>query len=219
LAGDDHRELESDLIKKLEKIRARLSDIFFNLADDLAERNEISAAREEPFPNNGSVELEPVSIELTPVDSSKLSEKSSRVDFFEVLEDVSEDDNFIKEIEKRILKKFNDLDESFMYLGILKNLPLPDSSKLFEEKFEEIIELSKDVWKNRKYPARKELFVKFGEDYENIENLIHANDALDPIYEGLKQVYEDLEQLRDSGVSFEERKEKIKSIFSCYKAG
>jgi len=219
LAGDDHRELESDLIKKIEKIRARLSDIFFNLADDFAEKNEISGAREKPFTDNGSVGSEPVSIELTPVDSSKLSEKYSRVDFFEVLEDVSEDDNFIKEIEKRILKKFNDLDESFMYLGILKNLPLPDSSQLFEEKFEVIIELSEDVWESRKYPARKELFVKLGENYENIENLIHANDALDPIYEGVKHVYEDLEQLRDSGVSFEEGKEKIKSVFSCYRAG
>lgn len=219
MAGDDHRELESDLIKNLEKIKARLSDIFFNLADDLAERNKISAAQEEDSSNNGSIALEPVSVELTPVDSSGVSEACSQVDYFEVVEDGSEDDDFIKEIEERILKKFNDLGESFMYLGILKKLTLPDAMKVFEEKFELILKLSEDIWKSRVYPDRERLFVEIGEDYENLKKLTHANEALDPIYDGLKQVYEDLEQLRDSGLGLEEGKEKIKSIFSCSSVG
>ena len=118
----------------------------------------------------------------------------------------------MKEIERRIAHQLAQIEESFTYLGVLKNTPLMEAMQAFEKKIGSIIGLSDKIWRQEDFPERDKLFADLGEDYQNILNLIHANDALNPIYDGLKQIYDDMAQFRDMGLSLEEAKEKLKEI-------
>ncbi len=99
--------------------------------------------------------------------------------------------------EKNIVGQLIEIEESFTYLGVLKDLPLMDAMQAFEKASTKVIELSERIWEEQEFPDRRELFTELGEDYDKIEKLLHANDALDPIYNGLKQILRYLEQLRD----------------------
>ncbi len=114
--------------------------------------------------------------------------------------------------EKNIAAQLKEIEESFTYLGVLKDMPLMDAMQGFENASNKIIELSERTWKEQKFPDRRGLFSELGENYENIEKLLHANDALNPIYIGLEKIYRYLERLRDAGVSLAEAKERLKAI-------
>ena len=86
----------------------------------------------------------------------------------------------MEEIEKRIAHLLAQVEESFTYLGVLKNTPLMEAMQAFEKKIENIIGLSEKIWRKEDFPERDKLFSELGEDYQKILNLIHANDALNP---------------------------------------
>ncbi len=114
--------------------------------------------------------------------------------------------------EKDIADQLIEIEESYTYLGILKDLPLMDAMQAFEKASAKIIKLSERIWKEQEFPDRRGLFTELGEDYDEIEKLLHANDALDPIYNGLKQIFRYLEQLRDDGVSLAEAQDRLGTI-------
>ncbi len=118
----------------------------------------------------------------------------------------------MSELERKILNHLDKIEESFTYLGVLKDLPLMESMQLFDNAFERFLNLAGRIWDNKGYLDRKELFDEIGEDYNKIKNLIHANDALSPIYNGFRAVYKYLEQLNDQGATLEEGREKIQAI-------
>jgi hypothetical protein len=121
----------------------------------------------------------------------------------------------IPESEKTITYHFICIEESLTYLGVLKNLPLMEATQVFESKLDKIIEigLSAMTGDNREFPAREELFSRLDEDLAEIENLLHANEALDPIYDGMKLIFKEMEQLHDSGMSLEEGRKKLRQLF------
>lgn len=119
--------------------------------------------------------------------------------------------------ERNIKDQFNQIKESFTYLGVLKDMPLTDAMQAVENVSHKIIKLSERTWKKQKFPDRKGLFTELGEDYDKIETLLYSNEALSPIYSGFKQIYRYLEQMRDAGVSLAEAKERLKAIIESKK--
>jgi hypothetical protein len=111
------------------------------------------------------------------------------------------------------------LDDSFMYLGVLKKLSLPESNQFFEEKFFILLKLFERVWENEGYPEKEQVFSMAGEDYSTLNRLIHSGDALQPIYEGLKNVYANVERFKTSGMSLGESINTLKTLFRNRKQG
>ena len=125
------------------------------------------------------------------------------------------------DLEQSIAEELGKVEESFMYLGVLKNTPLMEAMQAFENAFQRVIDLYAELWGkngNEAYPSRDRLFIALGEDYDKIKNLIHGNEALDPIYEGLRQVHECLLKMREDGMSWEEGKERLIGIKEGRKA-
>lgn len=189
---DDSLDFEPEIIEKLEDLRARLSDILYNIADDFSESNEAIATSEDVY------QEEIPQQEASQQDNSELPDT--------------------REIDESIKKQFSELDENFMYLGVLKNMSLPEATQLFEGKSEEILKLSKLVWEKEKYPEYNKVFELLGEDYEKITKMLHASDALDPIYENLRIVHENLEEMRDKKIALEKGKEKVTELIKKRKS-
>ena len=129
----------------------------------------------------------------------------------------SVDGNQIKTLSDNISTAFKELDDSFMYLGVLKKLPLPDATRFFENRFPDILLLFEKVWKNETYPEKEVVFSIAGEDFSELNKLIHSGDAIQPIYEGLKTVYENVEEFKNSGMSQPDSLETLKDIFASRK--
>ena len=146
-------------------------------------------------------------IQLTPVKSTGSAKEKSK----KTSPGMSEDQ--LKTISDNISTAFRELDDSFMYLGVLKKLPLPEATKFFEEKFLRILKLFEKVWKSQAYPEKDTVFSSAGEDFSKLNKLIHSGDAVEPIYEGLKTVYENVEQFRDSGMSQPDAIKMLKEIY------
>lgn len=106
----------------------------------------------------------------------------------------------VEEVAASLEKQFTTLKDNFMYLGVLKSLPLPEAMGLFDARWDGIEDLADRAWQRMDYPVREELFALLSEEYSRIETLVHANDALNPIYNGLERVYDDLQRLRDAGM-------------------
>ena len=113
------------------------------------------------------------------------------------------------DIEKGIADELQKVEESYTYLGVLKNAPLLEAMEAFNNAFMKIIDLYARLWSTEEYLACDKMFVALGEDYDLIKDLIHGNEALQPIYDGLKQVHYYLQQMRDAGMSWEEGKQKL----------
>jgi len=184
-----------ELTGKLEEIRIRLADILFNLADDFIQRNEALDLLEETAVEQPS-----------PIDNDE--EKAAD----------EMESHLLKEVEAVIKQQFESLDESFMYLGILKNMPLPEAMQLFKEKSDRISDISRLSWNRQEYPDHQKLFEMLGEDYQEIKKILHAGDAIDPIYDKLKTVHEYLVKLRDKSIGYEEVKQKILELINTWKA-
>jgi len=184
-----------ELTGKLEEIRIRLADILFNLADDFIQRNEDLDLLEETAVEQPS-----------PIDNDE--EKAAD----------EMESHLLKEVEAVIKQQFESLDESFMYLGILKNMPLPEAMQLFKEKSDRISDISRLSWNRQEYPDHQKLFEMLGEDYQEIKKILHAGDAIDPIYDKLKTVHEYLVKLRDKSIGYEEVKQKILELINTWKA-
>jgi len=121
----------------------------------------------------------------------------------------------VVDLDQTIAEELGKVEESFMYLGVLKNTPLMEAMQAFDNAFQRVVDLYADLWgKNGKeeYPSRDRLFIALGEDYDKIKGLIHGNEALDPIYSGLRHVHDYLLKLRDEGMSWEEGKERLIGI-------
>lgn len=144
-------------------------------------------------------------IQLTPIKSSVGSKDTKTAPAI--------DEGKLKSISGNISQAFRELDDSFMYLGVLKKLPLPEATRFFEEKFISILKLFEKVWENQSYPEKEVVFSLSGEDFSQLKKLIHSGDAVEPIYDGLKTVYENVEQFRDSGMSQPDAMESLKEIF------
>ena len=150
-------------------------------------------------------------IELTPVTASKTAKEKSKKTAPTI------DNDQLKAVSENISLAFKDLDDSFMYLGVLKKLPLPEATRFFEEKFGMILQLFEKVWENQAYPEKDIVFSLAGEDFSKLKKLIHSGDAVEPIYEGLKTVYENVEQFRDFGLKQPDAMEALKEIFKTRK--
>ncbi len=155
-------------------------------------------------------------IELTPLkqtpdvkDSPDLMPAGSKWDI---------EDPQLKNIKDLICSGLKELDDSFMYLGVLKKQPLPDAMVFFETKIQHVYALLEGVWENRAFPGKKQLFSEIGEDYIKLTRLIHSGDAINPIYENLKNVYENVEALRDSGIGRWNAISLVKHIFTHRKS-
>ena len=51
----------------------------------------------------------------------------------------------------------------------------------------------------------------------NSNKLIHSGDAINPIYDNLKIVYHNVEQLRDAGISLQESMVSLRELFDATK--
>ena len=117
------------------------------------------------------------------------------------------------DVQKEIAEQLVQIEESFLYLGVLKKTPLMEAMSLYDDKFEMILALSNKVWGEKApYPEREDLFAAVGETYEQIASLLHANDALNPIYDGIKNIYGYFESLRDAGMGREEAVARVAEI-------
>jgi hypothetical protein len=151
-------------------------------------------------------------IELTPVKSSSSPDSELREDSHSIPEKITLSHQLVAVCEN-ITHTFKELDDSFMYLGVLKKLSLPESNRFFEEKFFFLLKLFEKVWDNEAYPEKDQVFSIAGEDYSTLNQLIHSGDATQPIYDGLKNVYSNVEQFRDSGLSLPESIHTLKTLF------
>lgn len=76
-----------------------------------------------------------------------------------------------------------------------------EAMTIYDDKFDSIMALSNLIWEeNAAYPERDELFAAVGETYDDIANLLHANDALNPIYDGIKVIFEYFQKLHGEGM-------------------
>lgn len=116
------------------------------------------------------------------------------------------------DIDKCIAEEFVKIEENYTYLGVLKSSPLMEAMMAFENAFARMVDLLEITWQKQEMLPREQLFVELGEDYSTVKNLNHADDALEPIYDGIRQVYEYMAQFRDSGMSLEEGREKLIAI-------
>ncbi|MCP4755676.1 MAG: hypothetical protein GY866_32840, partial [Proteobacteria bacterium] len=120
---------------------------------------------------------------------------------------------FIKEQEENIKKAFKELEDSFMYLGVLKKMALPMAMMLLESNYDNSLKIFKIAWNGQSFPPHEELFSTLNEDYGELTKMANADDVIHPISDQMKVVFENLEQLRDAGMSWEEGKEKILECF------
>lgn len=116
------------------------------------------------------------------------------------------------DIDKCIAEEFVKIEENYTYLGVLKSSPLMEAMMAFENAFVRIVDLLEITWQKQEMLPREKLFVELGEDYPTVKNLNHADDALEPIYDGIRQIYEYMAQFRDAGMSLEEGREKLIAI-------
>jgi hypothetical protein len=151
-------------------------------------------------------------IELTPVTSSIGPDSQPLADNPPIPETITRSDRLVALCED-ITQTFKELDDSFMYLGVLKKLSLPESNRFFEEKFFFLLKLFEKVWDHETYPEKDQVFSMAGEDYSTLNQLIHSGDAIQPIYDGLKAVFSNVEQFRDSGLSLPESISTLKTLF------
>lgn len=117
------------------------------------------------------------------------------------------------ENEKQIARLLSLIEESYFYLQILKNRPLMEAKESFGTAFKNILDLCEKIWTDHKdHPSREQLFIEIGEDYNAIKDLLHANDALNPIHDGLQEVFAYMRRFRDAGISAEEARERLQTI-------
>ncbi len=119
----------------------------------------------------------------------------------------------IKEIEDKIKKAFKELEDSFMYLGVLKKMALPMAMMLLETKYDNTLKIFENAWNGQAFPPHGELFAALDEDYEDLARMANADDVIHPISNHMKEVFDNLGSLRDAGLSWEEGKEKITDLF------
>ena len=106
-------------------------------------------------------------IQLTPVNSASDDSKNPEDASCESEKEVSSD--FLDAIKQQISSGFKELEESFMYLGVLKKLALPEARGFFESKFDGILSLFHQIWENQAFPEKDHLFNAIGEDYEKLK--------------------------------------------------
>lgn len=152
-------------------------------------------------------------IQLTPVKTSVTTDSALPKDSETITEKIAHNAH-IKEACQNVTRAFRELDDSFMYLGVLKKMSLPESNRFFEEKFSILLKLFEMVWENKTYPEKELVFAMAGEDYSILNKLIHAGDATQPIYDGLKSVYGNVEQFKDSGMSIGDSMDALKTLFA-----
>ncbi len=119
----------------------------------------------------------------------------------------------IKEQEDNIKKAFKELEDSFMYLGVLKKMALPMAMMLLETKYDNTLKIFEKAWNGQSFPSHEELFAALDEDYDELAKMTNANDVIHPISDQLKVAFDNLGLLRDSGMSWEEGTEKISELF------
>ena len=153
--------------------------------------------------------------QLTPVNSAQNGFKHLKTQSTESEKEIS--DVLSEGVKQNILSGFKELEESFMYLGVLKKLALPDARRFFESKFDDILKLFHQIWENQVYPEKDQLFYSIGEDYQKLNRLIHSGDAINPIYDNLKTVYQNVEHLRDAGFSLQECMGLLRKLFNATK--
>ena len=146
-------------------------------------------------------------IQLTPVNSTPDESQTSGARSTEA-------SNPRIEIPKQnISSGFKELDESFMYLGVLKKMALPDAMRFFEKKFDSLLKFFERIWDNKAYPDMEKIFGAIDEDYQKLKNLIHSGDAIQPIYDNLKKVYENVEEFRDAGMERQQAMGTLQDLF------
>jgi hypothetical protein len=123
----------------------------------------------------------------------------------------------LKIVMENIGSGFSELKDSFMYLGVLKKMPLPEAAVFFNNKFDKILLYFEQVWEHKDYPEKEEVFFQIGEDYEKLTKLIHSGDAIKPIYENLKLMYQNMVELRNAGIDRCEAVRSIKQLFESWK--
>lgn len=149
-------------------------------------------------------------IELTPVSKPTGANELNADQTFTFPPSLSE--ARIEATKKTISSELKALDESFMYLGVLKKLALPDAMKLLKTRVPLILILLEKIWENRKYPEKETLFSDIGEDYPSLSRLIHSGDAVQPIYEHLKTLYACVEEIKETGVGQQDAMLFLKSL-------
>ena len=147
-------------------------------------------------------------IQLTPVKTSESADSKPLGVFSPMMENTH-----LSGVRENIATAFKELDDSFIYLGVLKKLSLPEATRFFEEKFFSLLKLFEKVWDNETYPEKEQVFSIAGEDFSVLNQLIHSGDAIAPIYEGLKTVYVNVERLRDSGMNRVDSMSTLTSLF------
>ena len=144
-------------------------------------------------------------IQLTPVTSPSLDSQNP---------DDPPEGTSLKVPKQMITACFRELDDSFMYLGVLKKLALPDAMAFFEKKFDVILKFLDRIWDNEPYPDKEQLFCAIGEDYQKLTTLIHSGDAIQPIYDQLKNVYNNTEKFKDLGIGLQQAMEILRELFN-----
>jgi hypothetical protein len=155
-------------------------------------------------------------LELTPV--NRASDANDAPDAVSAESKCDLDDSRLKKIEDEILSGIKELDESFMYLGVLKKLSLPEAMGFFAKKMQHIHVLFGDIWTNQGFPEKETLFSKIDEDYVKMTRLIHSGDAINPIYNNLKSIYENIETLRSAGMDHNHALSLIDRLFTNRKS-
>ena len=115
-------------------------------------------------------------------------------------------------MKEKIAGNLKTIEESFTYLGVLKNIPLMESMQLFQEKFEKLLKIFESVWENGAFPDVEQLFESLGEDYGELTKLTKIDDVIKPIGDSAKNIFDEMIHLRESGISFEDAREKLITI-------
>jgi hypothetical protein len=149
-------------------------------------------------------------IELTPVSKTTGANELHADQAFTFPASLSE--ARIEAIKENISSELKALDESFMYLGVLKKLALPDAMNFLKTRVPLILILLEKIWENKKYPEKEALFPEIGEDYPSLSRLIHSGDAVQPIYEHLKRLYACVEEIKETGVQRQDAMLFLKSL-------
>lgn len=151
-------------------------------------------------------------IQLTPLERNNGNKNVSKKKAVDPSE--SPPDAHLDKLKQHITETFKDLDESFMYLGVLKKMSLPDARELLENKKNVVLKLFEKIWEHQTYPAEERIFMDVGEDYPKLKKLIHSGDAIKPIYDGLKTIYHSVEQFRDKGRSRSDTMATLEGLFN-----
>ncbi len=124
--------------------------------------------------------------------------------------------NLPDSLESTLKPLYQDLDESFMYLGVLKKIPLPDAMKLFVERFDAVVSVLASTWESGFFPEDGALFASLGEDHEQIKTLVHAEDAIGPIRASIRKIHDTISPLRENGAGWPKAEALLRDAFSSW---